>query len=107
MRQGTTPTYTLTISGYDLTDKTVFVSVRSRGKLITKTNDDISIAYGDDATTIAFQLSQEETFALGLGPAEVQVRFIDAQGDAKATDIGTLEVLRVLQPGVIAYDGGD
>ena len=107
MRQGTTPTYTLTITGYDLTDKTVFVSVRSRGKLITKTNDDISIAYGEGATTIAFQLSQEETFALGLGTAEVQVRFIDAQGHAKATDIGTLEVLRVLQPGVIAYDGGD
>ena len=107
MRQGTTPVYTLTVSGYDLTDKTVYVSVRARGQLITKTNDDLSMAYGDGATTIAFQLSQEETLSLQLGQAEVQVRFIDEHGTAKATDIKPITVERILQPGVITYEGGD
>ena len=107
MRQGTTPTYTLTISGYDLTDKTVYVTVSSRGKKITKTNDDLSIAYSEGASTIAFQLSQEDTLSLGLGQAEVQVRFIDSTGNAKATNIANLTVERILLPGVITYDGGD
>ena len=107
MRQGTTPTYTLTISGYDLTDKTVFVTVKSHGKMITLTGDRLSIGYDSGASAIAFMLTQEETLALGLGQGEVQVRFIDAQGIAKATDIKPIAIERVLQPGVIAYDGGD
>ena len=107
MRQGTTPTYTLIVSGYNLTVMTVFVTVRGRhSKLITKTGDALSIVYGDGASTIAFALSQEDTFALGLGSAEVQVRFIDVDGTAYATDIAALEVLPVLLPGVIEYGGG-
>lgn len=106
MRQGTTPTYILTIPGHDLTDQTVFVTVSGRGKRITKTGDALTIAYSDNASTIAFRLTQEETFALQLGVAQVQVRFIDAAGTALATDIGTLNVEQVLQPGVIAYEGG-
>ena len=106
MRQGTTPTYTLTVSGYDLTDKTVYVAVSSRAKRIIKSGDALSMAYGDGATSIVFGLSQEETLALSLGPAEVQVRFIDSDGVAKATDIQQIMVDRVLQPGVIVYQGG-
>lgn len=105
MRQGTTPTYTLTISGYDLTDKSVFVTVSSRGKKITKTNDALSIAYSEGASTIAFQLTQKDTLSLGLGQAEVQVRFISADGNAKATNIANMTVERILLPGVIAYGG--
>ena len=107
MRQGTTPEYTLTVSGYDLTDKTVYVTVRSRGRIITKTGDDLAMAYSDGATSIVFGLTQQETLYLDLGQAEVQVRFIDVNGDAKATDIKPITVERVLQPGVIAYTGGD
>ena len=107
MRQGTTPVYSLIVTGYDLTDKTVFVSVSSRGRRITKTGDELSIAYGDGASTIAFSLTQEETFSLVLGQAEVQVRFIDSNGTARATEIKTIPVERVLQPGVIEYEGGD
>ena len=107
MRQGTTPTYTLTVAGYDLTDKTVYVTVRSQGKRITKTNDDLSMAYGGGATSIVFTLTQEETLSLSPGQAKVQVRFIDAEGVAKATDIKPITVERILQPGVITYDGGD
>ena len=107
MRQGTTPTYTLIVSGYDLTAMTVFVTVRGRsGKIITKTGDALSIVYGDGASTIAFALTQEDTFALDLGSAKVQVRFVDVDGAAWATDVAELEVLPVLLPGVIHYGGG-
>ncbi len=107
MCQGTTPTYTLTICGYDLTDKTVFVTVSSRGKKITKTNDALSIAYSEGVSAIAFQLTQEDTLSLGPGQAEVQVRFISADGHAWATNIANMTVERILLPGVITYEGGD
>lgn len=107
MRQGTTPTYTLIVGGYDLTDKTIFVAISSRGRKIIKTGDALSIAYGDEASTIAFRLTQQETLSLGLGQAEVQVRFIDSNGIANATDIKPINVERILQPGVIEYEGGE
>ena len=104
MRQGTTPTYTLTINGYDLTDKTVFVTIKGRGQPITLTGPRLSIGYDNGVSVIAFALTQPETLALPLGQAEVQVRFIDANGIAKATNIAPITVERILQPGVIAYD---
>lgn len=106
MRRGTTPTYTLTISGYDLTEMTVYVTVRGAfGKLITKTGDDLSISTDETGSVIAFRLTQAETLELNTGRAEVQVRFIDAQGVALATDIGEIAVERVLLPGEIEYRG--
>lgn len=106
MRRGTTPTYMLTISGYDLTEMTVYVTVRGAfGKLITKTDDELSISADETGSTIAFRLTQAETLELNTGRAEVQVRFIDAQGVALATDIGEIAVERVLLPGEIEYRG--
>ena len=107
MRQGTTPTYTLTISGYDLTDKTVFVTIKRNGKTITLSNNRLSIAYVSGISVIAFALTQQETLALPLGKAEIQVRFIDAQGIAKATDKSEIIIEDILQPVVITYAGGN
>lgn len=107
MRQGTTPTYTLTISGYDLTDKTVFVTIKGKAKTITLTGERLSVSYDSGISVIAFMLTQQETLALPLGQAEIQVRFIDAQGIAKATDIAPITIERILHNGVIAYEGGD
>lgn len=58
MRQGTTPTFTLTVNGYDLTDKTVFVTIKGRGKSITLTGERLSIAFENDISVIAFMLTQ-------------------------------------------------
>lgn len=104
MRQGTTPTYTLVVDDYDLTDKTVFVTISRKDKDITLTGDRLTVAYDGNSSTIAFRLTQRETFALPLGKAEVQVRFIDSSGVALATDIMPIEVTRVLQAGVIEYE---
>ena len=103
MRQGTTPTFTLTVSGYDLTDKTVFVTVKGRGEPITLTGERLSIDCDSGISVVTFRLTQQETLALPLGRAEVQIRFIDADGVAKATDTAPITVERILQPGVIKY----
>lgn len=107
MRQGTTPTYTLTIPGHDLTDQTVYVTISGRGERITKTGDDLTVSYSDNASTIAFRLTQEETLGLRLGTAQVQVRFINAAGIALATEIGSMIVEPILKHGVITYEGDE
>ena len=105
MIRGTTPAYTLTIAGYDLTQMTVFVTVRGQyGTLVTKTGDALTVTADATGSTIAFRLTQEETLALTVGRAEVQVRFIDANGIALATEIAPVTVERVLLGGVIEYE---
>lgn len=104
MIRGTTPDYILTIDGYDLTDKTVFVTIRQGTKKITKTRDDLNVAYSDDASTIAFLLSQRDTLSLTAGSAFVQVRFIDSDGIAYATEIKELIINKVLLERVISYE---
>ena len=103
MRQGTTPTYALVVVGRDLTNKTVFVTLKSRWAEVTKTGDDLTITYGEGDSVIAFRLTQQETFKLPTGEIEVQVRFIDAEGIAEATEIKAITNLKVLKQGVIEY----
>lgn len=107
MMQGTTPPYVLTVPGRDLRDKTVFVTLQGMDhNQVTKTGDDLTIAYSDNDTTIAFRLTQEETFALKVGEVEVQVRFVGADGIADGTDIVKLKNLRVLLQKIIRYGEG-
>lgn len=106
MRQGTTPTYTLTVAGHDLTAQTVYVTIQGKfGRALTLTGERLTVTADTDGSTIAFRLTQKETFALHIGTAEVQVRFIDAQGVALATNIATVDVAPVLLPDVIEYEG--
>lgn len=106
MMQGTTPPYVLTVTGRDLTDKTVFVTLEGKDhNQVTKTGDDLTIAYSDNDSTIAFRLTQEETFALKPGEVKVHVRFIDADGIADGTDIVTVENHRALLQKIIRYGG--
>lgn len=106
MMQGTTPPYVLTVTGWDLTDKTVFVTLEGRDcNQVTKTGDDLTIVYSDNDSVVAFRLTQEETFALKAGEVKVQVRFIGADGLAHGTNIVTVENLRVLLQKVIQYAG--
>lgn len=104
MMQGTTPPYVLTVTGWDLTDKTVFVTLEGQDhNQVTKTGDDLTIVYSDNDSTIAFRLTQKETFALKAGEVEVQVRFIDADGITDGTDIVKVENHRALLQKIIRY----
>lgn len=105
MIRGTTPDYLLTIEGYDLTNKTVFVTIRQGSTIITKSGDQLTISVDGEKTTIAVTLTQLDTLRLSVGKAEVQVRFIDSNGVARATDRAELTVDKVLLERVIAYAG--
>ena len=56
-----------------------------------------------NTTSIVFSLTQQETLAFKSGNVEVQIRFIDADGVAQATEIKLLPVLPVLFEEVIEY----
>lgn len=105
MRRGTTPTITLTVDT-DLTDWTIYATFKNSGTILTFENDRMDVEYvpaNQDApgkTVITLTLTQEETLALGIGSAEVQVRAIH-DGTAIATDIQTVGVGRIIKEGVI------
>lgn len=106
MRRGTTPDYLLTVAGYDLTECTVYVTLKQGAQLITFTGDRLSVSWDSDANTssVTFGLTQEETLGLKQGNAEIQIRFINAEGEALATQIRAIPVLPVLFEEVIEYD---
>ena len=105
MRRGTTPDYVLSISGYDLTDQSLYVTLAQYANKITLTGERLTVTYDSETntTSIVFSLTQEETLAFKSGNVEVQIRFIDADGVAQATEIKRIPVLPVLFEEVIAY----
>lgn len=108
MIRGTTPDYVLTLDGVDLTGQTVYVTIGQGKARLTKTGDELSVSVDDTGSAIAFSLSQEDTLGLSAGSASVQVRFIDSDGAAQATEKAVLNIEDVLLEKVIEYaDGSD
>lgn len=99
MRRGTTPAIPLTVNA-DITDWTVYVTLKNGRNILTLENDRLVMDYADGKTTIRFGLSQAETLAFRVGTCEVQVRAVK-DGTAIATNIGTLTVGRILKGGEI------
>ena len=100
MRRGTTPAIVLEAIGRDLTQWKVYVTLKNESNLLTLENDDLTMTYSEGITTIAFSLTQEQTLAFDIGTCEVEIRAIH-DGTAVATEIGKLEVNRILLEGVI------
>ena len=105
MRRGTTPDYILTVAGYDLTACDVYVTLAQFVQEITLTGVRLDISYDSEtqASSIVFCLTQAETLRFKTGNAEIQVRFIDANGVAQATEIKSVPVMPVLFEEVIEY----
>lgn len=110
MYQGTTPALMFQIDGYDLRDKTVYLTFHvGRNQLLTKTGTDLIIVYDDstEASQIGCILTQEETLAMSeLTNVVVQARFIDKNGTAWASTKAKINVDSVLLKDVITYEGG-
>lgn len=105
MIRGTTPDFILEIEGYDLTGMTVYVTISQGFVKLTKSNDDLDIRVNGGNSEIWLSLTQADTLALRVGSADVQVRMIDRDGHADATETATVNISRVLLEGVIRYDG--
>lgn len=104
MIRGTTPDYILEVNA-DLSDKTVYVTIRQGGKKLTLTGDELLIATDETGSTIAIRLTQEQTLGFVVGAAEAQVKFIGADGTTQATNIIPITVRRALLERVVEYDG--
>lgn len=106
MIRGTTPDLILTLP-VDLTDCTVYVTLGRRPTMITKTTGDVVVTPGTTSSTIEVWFTQEDTLSLRAGQAEIQVRFINSQGKAYATNCKIVTIGKVLLEGVIEYDPED
>lgn len=106
MIRGTTPDFLLEIEGYDVTGMTVFVTLSQGYHKVTKTNEDLLINVTEDGSEIGLSLSQADTLGLRVGTADVQVRMIDRDGHADATETAQVNISRVLLEGVIRYADG-
>lgn len=111
MRQGTTPIVTLDVA-QDFDDCNVYVTIDQGGTQITKASResaDIEITkhYDDagnfDYSKVALYLTQSETLGLEVGKVRVQIRWIDTDGNAYATDIDSFKVKESLLQEVIDY----
>ena len=104
VRRGTTPTLALLVKHHDLSGCAIFVTVRQKSNISTKTGDDIMMAYEEEeGTMLTVTLTQEETLALGEGTANVQVRWINSEGVAKATNVEMLDIKKILLEEVISF----
>lgn len=102
MRQGTTPTLTLTVVDADLSAYQNTVLIRQGDYLIKREN--VTAEYADTVSTLAVTLTQQETLALKSGNlAHFQVRFVDEDGVAGATEVVGVQVNEILESVVIEY----
>ena len=104
--QGQAGPFAVWARGIDLTTYTISLCIKARGKTIIKTGQDLSVSYADGVTAIVYYLTQDETLALPQGSAEMQIRYVSADGLADRTEIKRVEIDRVLQGGVLPYTGG-
>lgn len=102
MRRGTTPTFTVTVDA-DITAYLIYLTFKDGDYMLTKTNDDLTIAVDEGVTSIDVTLTQAETLAFKSGSTvDVQIRAVDANGaTAIATTIGSVSVDRILLGGVL------
>lgn len=105
--QGTTPALNLIVEGVDLTDKTVFVTIRCGTYAITKSGDDLAVIFAEGNSTVIARLTQQETLRMTVPTATVQIRFVDKNGNADATSKATFSVNDVLYHAVISYEGSE
>ena len=109
MIRGSTPEFMATLTGYDLTDKRIYLTIEQHGQeRFTLTNEDVEITVDTSGetpvSTIALELTQEQTLALEEGLAHMQMRIIERGGHVDPTEIATLYVGRTLNERVISYD---
>lgn len=99
MRRYTTPTHELTVEGHDLTaaDR-VWVTYRQGGR--TWDLEPSSAELSGEDTVLTVELTQEQTGALAVGTARVQVNWMEG-ARRNATEIAIVQVADNLMPRVV------
>lgn len=112
MRRGSTPIVAINVDGMVFDDYTVVVTFDQDGTQVTKSTDsslDILITKNYDeegnvtGSTVAVFLTQEETLKFDVGVVRVQLRWIDAFGNAFVSAISSISLKEVLYEKEIEY----
>ena len=103
--RGTTPTLTIILPDdypvSDLSEAEVVISCD--GEVVsTKQTSDIMLVVEDNALVVNY--TQEETLELSVGDASCQIRVLDNEGNASASEIVPVNVVDVLRDGVIPIE---
>lgn len=111
MTQGTTPLLELTVD-QDISECAIFITLKDvqNDNIYTYTNTDtefVDMTVLDDTTTIHLRLTQEDTLAMSVGQIDVQVRFINSEGIADATNVRRIVNLEALYTEEISYSSGE
>lgn len=104
--RGTTPNITLNVTGVDLSDvavwPTVIVTVENGQNTFDVTRDGLTITSTDAGCALTFALTQAQTLALSvMRPIYVQLRAKDADKNAIASPMASVEVEDVIKDGEI------
>lgn len=107
IERGTTQEVTITIIGWNLTGCDIYVTFKQGARKVTRKTMD-SVTYANNATKIVLTLTQQETLTFedkksGL----VQVRWIDASGDAHKTKTAKFDVDELLYEAVLTKEADD
>lgn len=104
MSQGTTPTLVLVVDESDLTQARIKVTIEQNGRQINFSNDRIESMLDDQNTILMIHLTQRETLDLRPTEGDVQVRWVNPDGEAYITEIETIEIAKALYKGVIQHE---
>lgn len=101
MRRGTTATHIFRASE-DLSRATVIVTYMQGGlTILEKTNADLTIS----GRKVTLHLTQEDTLSFKAGlSVSVQMRYVNENGHAEASNVVTINVADVLRDGEISYE---
>lgn len=107
IERGTTQEVTITIIGWNLTGCDIYVTFKQGARKVTRKTMD-SVTYANNATKIVLTLTQQETLTFedkksGL----VQVRWVDASGDAHKTKTAKFDVDELLYEAVLTKEADD
>lgn len=98
MTRGTTPHYILTILDFQSVEThSLYVTIRQGCNTLTLTGDDLEV----ENNVINVTLTQEQSLSFKQGQAQLQLRGIDDEGVAYASDIVVVQVNPVLYQEVI------
>lgn len=109
MYRGTTPNIVIKVnSDLDLSTMTeIWVTVKNKSGEVNYAMSDGGVVLDTEEKTLTVLMSQEDTLAFQtcgslMGKVELQVRMLDENDLAYASNIKEIELLRILKDGVIA-----
>lgn len=107
IERGTTQEVRITIKGWDLSSSDIYVTFKQGARALTKKTME-SVTFSNNQTIIVLVLSQEDTmFFPDNSAGKIQVRWVDASGDAHKTETADFNTDTLLYDAVLVRDDDD